>query len=42
MDPSFCVIEKNGVLLQRRETDVFPLYSITKTIIAALILDLGL
>ncbi|AWZ02376.1 penicillin-binding protein 4* [Rhodobiaceae bacterium] len=42
MDPSFCVIEKNRVLLQDRETDVFPLYSITKTIIAALIFDLGL
>ncbi len=42
MDPSFCVIDQNGVLLQHRETDAFPLYSVTKTIIAALIFDLGL
>ncbi len=42
MDHSFCVIDQNGVILQQNETEVFPLYSITKTIIAALILDLGL
>ena len=42
MDPSFCVIKQSRVLLQHREIDAFPLYSITKTIIAALIFDLGL
>lgn len=42
MDPSFCVIDRSGVVLQQNETDAFPLYSITKTIIAALILDMQL
>ncbi len=42
MAPSFCIIDENGVMLQEREAEVFPLFSITKTIIAALILDTGL
>jgi D-alanyl-D-alanine carboxypeptidase len=43
MLPSFCVLDKNGAILQQRDADQsFPLYSITKTIIAALIVDLGL
>jgi len=41
MEPSFSIIDNNGVLLQQQGDDSFPLYSITKTIIAALTVDMG-
>lgn len=41
MKPSLSVTARNGVVLQTQGKDIFPLYSITKTIIAALIVDLG-
>ena len=43
MKRSFCILDRNGAVLQQDNTDrPFPLYSITKTILAALILDLKL
>ncbi len=43
MSRSFCILDKNGVILQAEGLDrPYPLYSITKTIIATLVLDLKL
>ncbi len=43
MSQSFCILDENGVILQEEASDLpYPLYSITKTIIGALILDLKL
>lgn len=43
MSRSFCTLDKNGALLEAEEPDrPYPLYSITKTIISTLVLDLKL